>query len=269
MEKKEAEKENHEPSIEQSIGYCEPCTTRPRLSFSLSARKQSRFVPAVSDEEVVTASKGVVPKNTKRNNTWAINNFTEWKRHRNLQNPDDPVPEDLLECHDPATVNKWLCRYVLETRQENGSNYPPKSIYSLLCGIQRVTRENNVPFSFLDKNDLRFKDLHRTLDSICSDLHSRGIGADVRSALVISYEHEDMFWQSGALGYCSPRILFYTMFFYAGLSFCLRGGQEQRDLIGRTSSVFLMIRVSMMIIHTMSMSNLFLRTINIDSMRYI
>jgi hypothetical protein len=204
----------------------------------------------------------VILSNCSEANTQA--NISSW--FVRLSRVDDPVPEDLLECHDPATVNKWLCRYVLETRQENGSNYPPKSIYSLLCGIQRVTRENNVPFSFLDKNDLRFKDLHRTLDSICSDLHSRGIGADVRSALVISYEHEDMFWQSGALGYCSPRILFYTIFFYVGLSEEFR---SKEILLGRTSSVFLMIRVSMMIIHTMSMSNLFLRTINIDSMRYI
>jgi hypothetical protein len=205
----------------------------------------------------------VILSNCSEANTQA--NISSW--FVRLSRVDDPVPEDLLECHDPATVNKWLCRYVLETRQENGSNYPPKSIYSLLCGIQRVTRENNVPFSFLDKNDLRFKDLHRTLDSICSDLHSRGIGADVRSALVISYEHEDMFWQSGALGYCSPRILFYTIFFYAGLSFCLRGGQEQRDLTWKNfkrlpddTSVY---------DDNTYYEYLFLRTINIDSMRYI
>jgi hypothetical protein len=83
-----------------------------------------------------------------------------------------------------------LCWYVPETsRQENGSNYSQKSIYSLHCVIQRVTgKNNNVPFSFLDKNDICFIDLHKTLDSICNYLHSGWIEAGVKSALLISYD---------------------------------------------------------------------------------
>ena len=39
-----------------------------------------------------------------------------------------------------------------------------------------------------------------------------------------------LFWRVGALGYDSPWVLFCTVFFYVGLLFCLRGGQEQKDL---------------------------------------
>ena len=38
-----------------------------------------------------------------------------------------------------------------------------------------------------------------------------------------------MFWERGVLGLDNPRSLLYTTFFYVGLHFCLRGGQEQRD----------------------------------------
>ena len=209
----------------------EPPKKRRRISLSLSKRSKSRFAAPVEEEQVVEASKGVVPDNTKRRNNWALRNFSLWMENRNKQVPNDVVPEDILSCQDPAILNKWLCRYVLETRQENGNPYPPKSLNGLLCGIHRVTLDNKVPFNFLDKTSVHFQDLHKTLDSVCSELHSSGIGADTKLSMVISYEHEDLLWRHGALTYDNPRGLFHAVFFYVGLSFCLRGGQEQRDLV--------------------------------------
>ncbi len=74
--------------------------------------------------------------NTKRRDGWAVRNFEQWAQNRREQLPDDPVPDDLLESSNPEVMSKWLCCYILETRQENGKPYPPKSLYGLLCGIQ-------------------------------------------------------------------------------------------------------------------------------------
>ena len=205
----------------------EPQRKRPRLSLSLKTNR--RFGKPVEREDLSEAAKGVVPDNTKRRNSWAAKNLMEWAKSRSEDVPSDPVP-DILACQDPAVVNKWLCRYVLETRQANGQPYPPKSIYGLLCGIQRINRDNKVPFNFLEKTDVRFQELHKTLDSVCSDLHSHGIGAKTKSADVISYEDEDSLWREGLLGCGSPRVLLNTVFFYVCLFFCLCGGQEQRLL---------------------------------------
>ena len=100
----------------------------------------------------------------------------------------------------------------------------------MLCGLNSVQKDNKVPFNFLDKNDIHFKELHKTLDTVFSDLHSRGIGAKTSTATVISYEDEELLWTQGILGYNSPRALLNTVFYYVGLLFCLRGGQEQRSL---------------------------------------
>ena len=96
------------------------------------------------------------------------------------------MPVDLLESQDAILVNKWLYKYIMETRQSDGTPYPPKSLYGLLCGLHRITQDNQVSFNFLDKTDSRFMALHKTLDSVCSDLHSRGIGANSKAAGVIS-----------------------------------------------------------------------------------
>ena len=120
----------------------------------------------------------------------------------------------------------------METRQENGKPYPPKSIYMylLLCGLYRVCKGNGVPFNFLDKANSRFRDLHNTLDTIFSTLHAQGVGAEKKSAPVISIEDEELLWEKGVLSFATPKTLQYAVFFYVGLHFSLRGGQEQRDL---------------------------------------
>lgn len=65
--------------------------------------------------------------------------------------PDDPVPDDILESHDPATVSKYLCMFAAKTRKESGDKYSPATIKSLLCGINRTLQENKVPFLIFDK----------------------------------------------------------------------------------------------------------------------
>ena len=80
----------------------------------------------------------------------------------------------------------------METRQDNGKPYPPRSIYLLPCGLYRVCKGNGVPFNFLDKADSRFRDLHNTLDTVFSTLHAQGVGADKKSAPAISIEDEDL-----------------------------------------------------------------------------
>ena len=119
----------------------------------------------------------------------------------------------------------------METRKTDGSLYPPTTLRSLVSGLNRVLQSNKAPFSVLDKGDCRFKDLHKTLDSLSSDMHRQGIGATKNSAKVIVPEHEGIFWQKLLLGYSTPKVLQRTVFFYVGLNFVLRGVQEQYDLI--------------------------------------
>ncbi len=216
-----------------------PPLKKARLSLSLKKKKRNesrpvpmseRFANPVTGTDLEMAEKGVVPQNTSKNNEWALRNFTEWMISRSAKSPDDPVPKDLLSTSDDRLLCKWLSCFVMETRQSSGKSYPLKSLYYLLCGLLRVAREKGSTLNFLNKSDLRFKNLHLTLDSVCSKLHATGVGAVKKSAEVISFDDEEMLWQKGILGFDNPSALFNTVFFYVGLHFCLRGGQEHRDL---------------------------------------
>ena len=164
-----------------------------RVSLSLRGKQKQpihqRFCQA-DDGDLEAASRGVVPTNTSRNNRWALNIYSKWKKSR--QSSGKPVPESFLSSRDDQLLCKWLCRFAMGTRQENGKPYPPRSIYLLLCGLYRVCKGNGVPFNFLDKADSRFRDLHNTLDTVFSTLHAQGVGADKKSAPAISIEDEDL-----------------------------------------------------------------------------
>ena len=128
------------------------------------------------------------------------------------QETEAAVPVDLLRCHDAGLACKWICRFVIETRKTDGSAFPPATLRSLVSGLNREIQRNKAPFSVLDKNDARFRDLQKTLDSLSSKLHRQGLGATRNSAKVIDPVHEELFWKKSLFGYSSPKILQRTVF---------------------------------------------------------
>ena len=198
-----------------------PCKRKNPLSLSLNKGKKKAalstasnrpFATPCSEQELEKLAGGVKPAHTKASTQWAVKNFTKWAENRGVLVPYDPVPCNLLECHDAATVNKYLCMFIAETRKENGDKYPPATIRALLSGINRALQENQVPFSIFDKQNPHFRDLCNTLDVISSALHREGIGAKKKHAAIIEADHEQSFWDKSLLGYSSPRILQRTVF---------------------------------------------------------
>ena len=148
-----------------------------------TVRTSSQFGSPSSEQELDTAAKGVILSNTLCNTCWTENTFRTWAVERNKLCPEDPIPLDVLKSHDAKLVYKSLCRFVMETRREDGKPYPPASC--LLSALNRILQDNKAPFSVFDKKDPQFRDLMRTLDTVSSELHREGIGAQHKSASVI------------------------------------------------------------------------------------
>ena len=186
-------------------------TKRPQSALPLklsapprqSAPPQQRFAAPVTSK---TFRKVLCQRTPRKNNHWALNNFYSRLQQRSKQQPEDPCPTDILLTKEPELLNKWLSLFVLETRKLDASEYPPKTLHQILCGIQRYMRENaEEPFNIFDKNDHRFRGFRGTCDREFQRLHQNGVGADVKHAEIITSEEEETLWSAGVLGVSSPK----------------------------------------------------------------
>jgi hypothetical protein len=168
----------------------------------------NRFNVTVSEDELAQSSKGCIPMNTARSTGWAIRTFQSWANQQNKR-CEDQCPEDLLDKeYPPSVMCNVVQKFITEARREDGSSYPPKTLYQLLCGLLRHSRnvQENPP-NFLDRQDVRFKKLHGTCDCIFRKLHESGVGTTKKSAAVITEENEDKLWATGTLNVkTSPRL---------------------------------------------------------------
>ena len=133
--------------------------------------------------------------------------------------------------YDCDIISSCLQRFVFEAKRVDGTSYLPKTLYQILCGLLRHSKEvQKDPPNFLDRKDARFKKLHGTCDVIFCSLHRAGVSAKVNSAKIISKEEEEKLWETGVLNTETPNGLQKVIFYYVGKACCLRGGEEQQNL---------------------------------------
>ena len=174
---------------------------------------------------------GFVPPNTRKNTTWAMRVFTEWKAERNKAAGSPLCPDNLLERPNPAQINTWLSRFVTEARKQNGEPYPPRTMHQILAGLQRHMLEISPNAAkFLDTNNTAFRELQGTCDTVYRQLHSQGVGTAVKHTVTFTAEEEEKLWSTGVMSILTPKSLQRAVFYYVGKHFCIRGGEEQRNL---------------------------------------
>ena len=177
-------------------------------------------------------TKLIIPKNTEKSSKWAMTNFKDWFDDFNSRNPIDSCPYEVLTPKCPKDVlNKWLCVFINETRSKTGDKYPPKTIQSILAGILRFMRVSTPDYpNFFNKEDPDFNSFQVTLDNLFKHLRCDGVGSSSSRTETISCDEETQLWTSGVLNVDCPKSLLRCAFYYNGKCFCLRGGQEHRDL---------------------------------------
>ena len=155
--------------------------TMKRQKLSVQLNKQPKKALSPSSHFNTTVSNVEIqrlhPKNTSCNTSWAVHIFTQWIEQRN-KCTEITYSNDLLEkAYNPIIIFDCLQWFVSEVRRANGTNYPPKTIYQIRCGLLCYSRENQSdPVNFLDRRDTWFKKLHATCDMIFLTLHEGGIG---------------------------------------------------------------------------------------------
>lgn len=124
---------------------------------------------------------GFIPKNTEVDIQWAVRNFEEWRADYNSRHPEQVCPEGVLLSESSSELSFWLQKYVLGTKK-NGEQNPPKTVYLLLCGINRYMKEKKLnSFNIFDRENGDIKLLFNTCDTYFRELREEGIGSNSNS----------------------------------------------------------------------------------------
>lgn len=130
----------------------------------------SRFRAAKSEEEERESLEGAIPCNTRYSTRWARKIFEEWQTSRGnssaVNEPTSLTVENKSDIQDLNTrledlraesLNFWLIKFVQEVAKENGEAYPPRTLYSIICGLNRHLAEAkpNGGLNLVDKSDRR------------------------------------------------------------------------------------------------------------------
>ena len=114
------------------------------------------------------------------------------------------------------------------TRRTISTNNQLPAVTGILRHL-RLTQPHNCP-NFLDRSDLRFIKLHNAIDNVFKQLHKDGVGSRSKHAEIVTKVEENQLWEAGVLGTSDPKTLLHIVFYLNGKNFCLRGGQEHREL---------------------------------------
>ena len=165
------------------------------------------------------------------NTRWAVKSFDDWAVAYNRPNLESPCPNNVLLCNSSSVLAVWLQKYVLSIRKKNGEKYPPKTIYLLLCRLQRYMSEQKPKaFDIFDCDDQEFKVLLSRYENYFRELRSEGLGSQSKLTETISKVDEQKLWTTGILSTETLKGLLNGVFFYNGKNFVLRGEPEHRDL---------------------------------------
>ena len=124
-----------------------------------------------SAEEEKKLLENAVPQSTRSVNKLSMKIFSEWQAARLNKKASDEQSNsvddsskiqdlDMNVCNMSAeTLNFWLAKFVMDVCKEDGECYPPRTLYSICCGVQRHLAECNGvnAITILDKKDKRYK----------------------------------------------------------------------------------------------------------------
>ena len=193
-------------------------------------KKCVRFAKPSSDEDIEKNRQEADNKNTLKSTKWSLNIWTAWMKHHSMTAPDDGEIPDLHEM-SVADINKHLSRFVVEARKQNADDYPPRSIYLIMCGLLRHMREEGViDKNFLDEHDSRFKCFQKTLDSRMRMLCSDGLGTIIHQADPIAPKKEAELYKNRSIWRFDRGSIATNCVFYNCKLFGLRGMDDHRQL---------------------------------------
>ena len=120
--------------------------------------------------------------------------------------------------NDEQILCNSLCHFFTEVIKGDGSHYCPRSLSSMLAGLQRHIENVSPRGARIQNREGHFKPLHTLLENVYKNLHKQGVGTSTVQSEIVTHNEEKQLWECGALGVHSPESLLNAVFYYNGLN---------------------------------------------------
>ena len=116
----------------------------------LPSIQKRHFATALQAKDIENAQKQAVPHKTENATKWAIRTWNAWAEQRVIS-----VEEQQLSCITDLLAIKieemseqqlmyFVPRYILGKSGKNSEEFPPNSLYQMVCGIQRQIQKKSL-----------------------------------------------------------------------------------------------------------------------------
>ena len=108
--------------------------------------ESSRFASPINDATEEQLRLTCIPEKTNSTTTWGIHVWNDWATARASMVEtagQAPVGTALLQMQVEDLVY-WMSKFVLEARKADGSEYPPNTLYALVCCFKRYYEASSV-----------------------------------------------------------------------------------------------------------------------------
>ena len=143
---------------------------------------KKRLFKSVSSAKVELLKKKQLKKRTFSKVKWAVRAYQEWRECRmqdpNNYNYDSKIFEanlsDLVNLTQDSLQHS-LCRFIPEvTKVNEGGEYPGKTLYEMIIGIQKYLTENQIHWKLIDGPE--FVNVRTVLDNTMRERAQSNIG---------------------------------------------------------------------------------------------
>ena len=149
-----------------------------------------------------------------------IRRFDAWRAERGISTPLHETPRENL--------NVILKHFYAKVVKENGNEYEPDCLKTMLASLDRHLKEHGASFSI--GADQEFEESRKVLNGRAKEIRERGKGKKPMKAEALTEEEEELLWERKGLGDEDPRMLSRTIFYTLGQQFETRGQQEHHDI---------------------------------------
>ena len=195
----------------------------------------SRNFNVVSDEHVEQLKCIKLKPKTEAKVNWGVNAYNEWRNYRlhtfNYNVAIYYADLNHLESLTKDNLNSALCRFIPEvTKQKGDGQYPGRTLYQMICAIQKHLQVNKLYWKLLEGEGSEFSDIRVVLDNVMKEQTAANIGVSKKQVSVNTLDMENELWSKGILGKDSPDKLHNTVLFLIGINATIRAVEENYNL---------------------------------------